>query len=80
MSEPTRPGRLFRARRRGDALHIGREPLPAVEAWIAANRARKEIKEGKVVPYDRSGGEEAAVTPTAGPDFARSRRRLAPPK
>ena len=25
----TKPRRLFRARRRGDALFVGREPLPA---------------------------------------------------
>jgi hypothetical protein len=40
MSRPTRPRRLFRARRRGDTLSIGREPLPAVEAWIAQHRTR----------------------------------------
>jgi hypothetical protein len=50
----------------------------ALSAWL--RQSRKVIKEGRVVPFDRSGGEEAAVTPTAGPDFARRRRRLAPPK
>jgi hypothetical protein len=44
---PRRPRRLFRCRRRGDVLHVGdREPLPAVEAWIAQNRAR--LKPGTV--------------------------------
>jgi hypothetical protein len=45
--KPRCPRRLFRCRRRSDVLHVGdREPLPAVEAWIAQNRAR--LKPGTV--------------------------------
>jgi hypothetical protein len=63
MSKPSQPRRLFRARRRGDTLSIGREPLPAVEAWIAANRARLkpgtalelEVWHDAPCPYPRGG-------------------------
>jgi hypothetical protein len=63
MSQPTRPRRLFRARRRGDVLHIGRAPLPAVAAWVAAHRSRLQpgtVTEVEVwhdadCPYPRGG-------------------------
>jgi hypothetical protein len=35
-----RPKHIFRARRRGQALYIGRDPLPSVQAWIEQNRDR----------------------------------------
>ncbi len=42
------PKRLFR--RRGDILHVGRAPLPAIEAWVAAHRSR--IRPGTVVQVE----------------------------
>ena len=36
----TAPKPLFRIHRRGRAAFVGREPLPAVEAFVAANRSR----------------------------------------
>jgi hypothetical protein len=35
-----RPKHIFRARRRGSTLYVGREPLPSVETWLQQNRAR----------------------------------------
>jgi hypothetical protein len=52
MSNPRfRPRSLFRARTRsaprvvsldicGNTLHVGREPLPSVRAWVEAHRSR----------------------------------------
>lgn len=42
----TAPKHRFRAHRRGRDLHIGREPLPAVAAWLEANRSR--LRPGQV--------------------------------
>jgi hypothetical protein len=33
-----KPKHLFH--KKGDKLYVGRDPLPAVEAWIEANRSR----------------------------------------